>query len=258
MLKWNLLAGVRNAEGVAGGGSSDAAPPGAGSGAADGGAKPAGDAASAADAGGGGTGDKPAEGYAVAVDGTVPDPKAAEGDEGKPKEGEEGQDKDVKKEGEDDKPTELKAEDYKFVLPDGAEPDPAQAEAFTAFAIENKVPPELAQKLVDYHAAQMSAQVKAWTDQVNAWGEQTKNDPEYGGAEYAQNMGIANQALATFGGPKLGEAARQYGWGNHPEFVRMMVNVGKALGAPSTEKGGGQGNMGTSIPLAQALYPDMK
>lgn len=195
----------------------------------------------------------------MAVDGTVPDGKATEGGEGDaPKEGEEGEKPELKDGEKKDEPAELKAEDYKFVLPDGAEPDQAQAEKFTAFAIEHKIPPEQAQKLVDFHAEVMGQQVKAWTDQVAAWGEETKNDPEYGGAEYAQNMGIANQALATFGGPKLGEAARLYGWGNHPEFVRFMVNVGKALGAPSTEKGGGQGNMGTSVPLHQALYPDMK
>ena len=257
-LKWNLLAGVRNAEGVDGGGSgSDGGAPAGGAAGADSGAPSDGGAPAAGGAAGSAADSKPDAAPRVAVDGTVPDPKAPEGDEGKPKENEEGKNEDVK-DGEDDKPAELKAEDYKFVLPDGAEPDPAQAEAFTAFAIEHKVPPELAQKLVDYHAAQMSAQVKAWTDQVNAWGEATRNDPEYGGAEYEQNMGVANRALAEFGGPKLGEAARLYGWGNHPEFVRMMVNVGKALGAPSTEKGGGQGNMGTSIPLAQALYPDMK
>lgn len=246
-LKWMLLAGVRNAEGVDGGGAPAGGNDGGAPAGADGGAP-------AADAG------KADAGFTVAVDGSVPAADAGQesnppADDGKPKEGEEGQDKDVKK---DEPPAEFKAEDYKFVLPDGAEPDAAQAEAFTAFAIENKVPPELAQKLVDYHAAQMSAQVKAWSDQVAAWGQETRNDPEYGGAEYEQNMGVANRALAEFGGPKLGEAARLYGWGNHPEFVRFMVNVGKALGAPQTEKGGGQGNMGTAIPLGQALYPDMK
>lgn len=244
-LKWMQLQRVFNADGVDGGG----APAGGG----DAGAAPGADGgAPAADAG-------KADGFAVAVDGTVPTAgKPAEGDPaaGKPKEGEEGQKPDVKDgEGKDGgKPAEFKPEDYSFKLPDGAEPDPAQAEQFTAFALENKVPPELAQKLVDFHAEVMGKQVKAWTDTVNAWADQTKNDPEYGGAAYDQNMAIANRALAEFGGPKLGEAARAYGWGNHPEFVRFMVNVGKALGAPSTEKGGGQGNPGTGISLGQALY----
>lgn len=239
MFKWKLLAGVRNAEGVDGGG---AAP-------TDSGAPAAPDAgAPAADAG------KPDAEPKVLVDGTVPDAKPAEGEGDKPKEDEEGKDKDVKKEGEDDKPAEFKAEDYTFALPDGAEPDPEQAKQFTEFALENKVPPELAQKLVDFHADVMGRQVKAWTDQVNTWGEEAKNDPEYGGAAFQENMGVANRALAEFAGPKLGEAARLYGWGNHPEFIRFMVNVGKALGAPSTEKGGGQANKGTEIPLHEALY----
>ena len=244
MFKWMLLSGVRNADGVDGGGApAGGADAGAAAG-ADGGA-PAADA-------GGTSGD-----VKVAVDGTVP---AAEGTPpagDPPKEGEEGKKPDVdgdegKKD--DDKPAEFKPEDYSFKLPDGAEPDPAQAEQFTSFAIENKVPPELAQKLVDFHADVIGRQVKAWTDQVNAWGEATKNDPEYGGAAYDQNMGIANRALAEFGGPKLGEAARQYGWGNHPEFVRMMVNVGKAMGIASTEKDGGNGNVGTGIDPTKALY----
>ncbi|MBA1159381.1 hypothetical protein [Microvirga mediterraneensis] len=255
-LKWMLLQGVRNAEGAAGGGSgSDGGAPAGGAAGNDSGAPSDGGAPAAGGSAGSAEGAKPAEGFAVAVDGTVPAANAQEGDGDKPKEGEEGADKDVKK---DEPEPELKAEDYKFVLPDGAEPDPAQAQEFTQFCLDHKVPPEQAQAMVDFHAQILGKQVKAWTDQVSAWGEETRNDPEYGGAEYEQNMGIANRALLEFGGPKLGEAARQYGWGNHPEFVRFMVNVGKALGAPSTEKGGGQGNMGTSIPLHQALYPGMK
>lgn len=248
MFKWNLLQVVRNAEGGSGGGGESSGGDGAAAAAAAGGAA-AGDAA------------KTDAGFTVAVDGTVPNADAPkEGDpatgDAKPKEGEEGAGKDVKdgKPEKKDEPVDLKPEDYKFVLPDGAEPDEAQANEFTAFAIENKVPPELAQKLVDFHAQVMSKQVKTWTDTVQAWGEQTRNDPEYGGAAYEQNMGIANRAIAEFAGPKFGEALRTYGWGNHPEFVRFAVNVGKALGAPTTEKGGGQANRGTEISLGQALY----
>ncbi len=254
MLKWMQLRALLEAEGVNGGGSGD--------GAAGAGADAGGGSAGAAD-GGAGEG----EGFTVAVDGSKPaeagtgegtasDPAKTAGEadttgEGEPeKKDGEGEVKDEKK---DDEPA-FKPEDYKFTLPDGAEPDEAKAQEFTAFAIENKVPPEVAQKLVEFHAAEMQKQVKAWVDQVNGWAEQTRNDPEYGGAGYEENMSVANRALAEFGGPKLGEAARQYGWGNHPEFVRFMVNVGRAMGAPSTEKDGGQGNVATGIDRAKALY----
>ncbi len=252
-MKWMQLRALLEAEGVDGGGSGD--------GAAAAGADAGGNAAGA----GGAAGDAPK----VAVDGTVPGAGESGSGEGAPPSGQadpaaeggaekkagEGEVKDGEKK--DDEAFAFKPEDYAFKLPDGAEADPAQAEQFTAFALENKVPPELAQKLVDFHADVMQRQVKAWTDQVTAWGEETKNDPEYGGANYDQNMAVANRALAEFGGPKLGEAARQFGWGNHPEFVRFMVNVGKALGTATTERGGNS-NVGNQLSRAEILYGDAK
>lgn len=252
MFKFMQAVPVYNAEGANGGGNGGG---GDGVGAADGGAAAAADGTVAETA-------KP-DAARVAVDGTVPEDAAkpdadakAEGAEGEKPAVEGEGDKTDDKAGDEAKPDAFahKAEEYTFVLPDGAEPDAAQAEQFTAFALENKVPPELAQKLVDFHADVMAKQVKAWTDTVAAWGEATKTDKEYGGTGYEANMATANRALKEFGSPALGEAARTYGWGNHPEFVRFMFNVGRALGNGTTEKGGANGNVGNSIPPSQALY----
>lgn len=247
-LAWMRLLPVREAEGVDAGGNgapaggSGAASDGAGAVAAT--AAPA-DSSAEAKAADGVAGQEPLK---VAVDGSDPAPKAGEAGEAKEGEG----DKKEVKEGEDE--FAFKPEDYKFELPDGMPADEDKAAQFAQFAIDKKLPPEMAQAAVDFYIKERQAETEKWLETYRDWEKTRLADPEYGGADYEKNMAIANVALREFGGPKLGEAARTYGWGNHPEFVRMMVNVGRALGPGATEKGGGNGNPGTAKSLAEGLY----
>lgn len=119
---------------------------------------------------------------------------------------------------------------------------------------------EQAQKLVDFQAKQVQAssqsQVDAFNQLMNDWQEQAKNDKEFGGDKFEENIGIARSAIDKFGTPELKQLLEEHGVGNHPEVIRFMVKVGKltAEDVPG----------GTTTPTSKAqdrvslLYPNDK
>jgi hypothetical protein len=72
----------------------------------------------------------------------------------------------------------------------------------------------------------------------------------------ATTLDVAQKALKQFGDEKLVAFIEAWGLGNQPDFVRMMVKVGKAIGEDGFVKppsaGGGSGVRPTD---GQVLYP---
>lgn len=196
---------------------------------------------------GGAGGNDPAGGSGDGGDkGVKLDPKLAGIDK---KEGEGGGEGD-NKEGEQNEANELlgaiEGDDYTDVtLDEGMEIDPQVFTKAKEFAKELGLSQKGLQKLSDFYTKEVviPAQQK-WAQTLADWGNQTKADKEFGGDKYEANEAIAKVALDTFGTPEFKEFLTQYGLGNHPEMMRMMWKVGRAIVAEDSsggDKGGGGG-----------------
>lgn len=136
-----------------------------------------------------------------------------------------------------------------FAMPEGVEVDAELLAEATPIFKELGLTQEQAQKLVDFQAKQVQASsqrnVDAFNQLMNDWQEQSKNDKEFGGDKFDENIKIARSAISKFGTPELKQLLEEHGVGNHPEVIRFMVKVGKLTaedvpgnqtGAPSEAK----------------------
>jgi hypothetical protein len=156
----------------------------------------------------------------------------------------------------EDKPADTKAEDKpieygEFTAPEGMELDAELLGAFKTLGAELKLPQEQAQKVLDLGVKLMQKQTQAFTDMVDGWAAEAKADKEIGGDKFDENLGAAKKALDAFGNDALKQALRMSGMGNHPEVLRFMHKVGKAI----SEDGFVKGQPGRS---AQPFYSNSK
>jgi hypothetical protein len=134
---------------------------------------------------------------------------------------------------EEDKPEEKPGapEEYAdFTLPEGMEADPDLIAEFKAEAKRLNLSQEDAQKLVDIQAKLAEKQGKAVLEQhqktVKEWADQVKQDL---GADYQKELSYAAKAINKFGTPELREFFNATGIGNHPELVKVFINIGKQI-----------------------------
>lgn len=66
-------------------------------------------------------------------------------------------------------------------------------------------------------------------DDPRAWERMVRADPEIGGAALQQHVASASAVLREFHDERLVEALDRYGWGSHPELIRLLSRVGSAL-----------------------------
>lgn len=161
----------------------------------------------------------------------------------------------------DDKDSQGAPEEYAdFTLPEGMEMNQALLDAAQPLFKESGLSQIQAQKFIDMHSAQVQADSKASSDSYNQtvkdWVEEGKNDAEYGGDKYDENVGLANRAVDKFGTPKLVEVLKQTGLGNHPEFVRLFTRIGKLI--KEDDPGGNETPPGSDKTAAEILYPNEK
>ena len=154
-------------------------------------------------------------------------------------------------------------ESYKFNnpegLPEGSEIDERIITAYSEAAREADLPQEKAQGMLDKVMTSMHEHgVEVAEAQRNEWAEQSRKDTEFGGKQLDENLGIAKKALEQFGSESLQSLLEgPQGLGNHPEVIRFMVKVGKAI----SEDGYVGSNQGKTVDLddpaaqAQKLYP---
>lgn len=155
-----------------------------------------------------------------------------------------------------------------FKVPEGFTLDQATLETFTPLAKELNLNQEQAQKLVDFEVSRMTqfqtAQAQAFANQVAAWGEETRGDKEVGGPAFDASVQAAGLAMNRFGTPELRaifalpskENPKGLGLGNHPELIRFIARVGKAMGEDTFHSSSlGSGKEEKS--LGKKFYPDM-
>jgi len=147
-----------------------------------------------------------------------------------------------------------------FNLKEGYELDSDALALATPLFNELGLDQEKAQKAVDIYSDLVQAgakkQVDAFNDQITSWREESKNDSEFGGEKFDENIKLAQAAVNKFGTPELKQLLEDYGVGNHPEMVRFMVKVGKltAEDVPGNEAGVSRNNSDR----VSLLYPNAR
>ena len=168
------------------------------------------------------------------------------------------QEQDAKSDAESDEKQDAPDDYEAFTLPEGVEMDDSALDKFKPIAKEAGLDQANAQKFVDLYTEAVieatESQQKMWADTQQTWVDQAKADPEIGGDKFENNLGDAKRAIKQFGTPELDEAMAVTGAGNHPEFIRFMSRVGKAISEDSMVPG--RATAGPKTP-EEILYPSM-
>jgi hypothetical protein len=126
-----------------------------------------------------------------------------------------------------------KPDSYELKLPEGSKLSKAQADEIAAYAKEQGLSQDQAQKqlereskLLDGLEAKNLEQLKEATGQ---WLETVKTDKEIGGEGFAKNAELAKRVVTRFGTPEFKAELERTGLGNHPELVRVFVRIGNSM-----------------------------
>lgn len=197
-----------------------------------------------------------ADGATTTVDKTAADTAAAK-TEGDGKTTEEGTKTEAAKDG--DKPAGAPEAYESFTVPEGFELDEQLLGEFTPVLKDLNLSQEAAQKLVDF-APKLVEKTVAQTQTAvltqlgladhASWAAALKADAEIGGEKLPENLGLAKKAFSAFFSPNAQKLINGLGLGNHPELIRSLVNVGKAI----SEDGFVPGGKTTTPMTAQGLY----
>lgn len=89
--------------------------------------------------------------------------------------------------------------------------------------------------------------------QVQAWEEASRNDPDFGGEKLNENLAIANRALEAYDPQgEIRAMLTETGYGNHPALVRFFLAIGRDL-SPDRMVGAGGAAGGFD---ARAFFPN--
>ena len=143
-----------------------------------------------------------------------------------------------------------------FELPDNFDMNEETLGEYHTFAKENNLTQEQAQRGVDMVAQMKQAEMTQWVEQQKSWVDDAKKDAEYGGDKFEQNIAVAVKARDSFGTSEFNEMLDTSGLGNHPEMIRFLNRVGKAISEDSVVVGGTSttGNQTRE----SVLYPSMQ
>lgn len=146
---------------------------------------------------------------------------------------------------------------YDLKLPDGSILDSAYLDQTKSLAKEMNLTPEAAQKLVERDNYLQQQQLTKWNEQVVQWEGVVKSDKEIGGDNFQASVNDARTALDKFGSPEFKAMLNQSGYGNHPELVRLLSRVGKAMREDSMMNGSSSGSSRQEKSMVDIFYPGM-
>lgn len=153
-------------------------------------------------------------------------------------------------------PQEIPDDDFDFTLPDGFDPGDYLDE-FKTLARELKLGREEAEKLVAFWAEVSgdieNAREEAWKEAGREWAHATARDPEVGGRNLEGAVRVAARVVNAFGSEGLKEVFRATGLGNHPEVVRFLMKVGRAM-SEDTLLGASQAGRSRGASAAELIY----
>ncbi len=127
-------------------------------------------------------------------------------------------------------PTAFTPESYNVSLPEGLEANTELLGEFKALAVQHKIPPEAARKILDLQVKNVTANMDRFAATVQAWRAEIAADPEFGGNNMEMTRNDAHAALEEFDTSKtLIKELTAGGYGSHPGIVRFLARVGRHL-----------------------------
>lgn len=172
-------------------------------------------------------------------------------------------------EGDKDKAAQGAPDKYELKAPEGFEQlDSKLVETFEPLARELNLSNDKANKLVETMMPKVVERIteqhrEAWGKQLETWVSDVKADKEIGGEALGGNLQAAQRAITKYGTPELksmfdypsAENPKGLGLGNHPELVRFISRIGKAMGDDALITGNGSA-AGEKKSAAQVLFGD--
>ena len=125
-----------------------------------------------------------------------------------------------------------------FNVPEGMELDEELSVTATKTFRDEGFTQEQSQKIVDLYADKMKSMTDEYQQTISAWQSESRSDSEYGGNSFNANIGVAGKAIEQFATPAFNKMLEETGMGNHPEMIRLLVNVGKQLGEDNVGNNG--------------------
>ena len=124
-------------------------------------------------------------------------------------------------------------ESYDLKLPDGSKLKPEQVEDIKSYAKAKGLSSEAAQELLQREASVVDGYFKELQTEhqkiTEAWKQEVVKDSEIGGEKMNENIQLAQRSLEKFGTPKLIQELESTGYGNHPEVIRLLTRIGRAM-----------------------------
>lgn len=129
---------------------------------------------------------------------------------------------------------------YELVeIPEGFELDPSIDKEFREFAASRKWSKDDVKELSAMQVKLYAKQSEAHADRVAAWADEVKADKEIGGRDFDANAAKAREAKLAFFSPEFDKMLDKTGLGNHPDMIKGLVRIGKAMGEMGTLPGKG-------------------
>lgn len=161
-------------------------------------------------------------------------------------------------------------EQYDLKLPEqSTDLDAKLVERTGAIARDLGLPQDAAQKMLDavvkevglHHQAALEAYKPdgvEWKKQVEGWETAAIADTEIGGSADALKASgeLGKRVLATFGSETIYKFLHETGFGSHPDVIRLLRRIGKAMDEGSLVTAGAQDEGAPS--LADKLYGKKK
>lgn len=123
-------------------------------------------------------------------------------------------------------PKKVVPEKYDLKVADDSVLDALAVEKIAAYAKEQGLSQQEAQELLEGEAEAVAKERKELSERYL---KASKEDKEIGGEAFQQSVEVGLKAVERFGSPALRKILDQSGYGNHPEWIRFVSKIGKAM-----------------------------
>lgn len=124
-------------------------------------------------------------------------------------------------------------DDYVFQFSPETVVDTMLIDEFKRFAFEQKMSLENARLMAQFYEKYVLGQSKKQSQEqaelLTSMQKACEEDSEFGGMNFHDNMRYAKAAVLRFDDGSLAKILNDTGFGSHPEVVRFMYRVGRAL-----------------------------
>ncbi len=150
-----------------------------------------------------------------------------------------------------------------FKLPEGLEYDEEAAAKFGAFAKEQGLTQEAAQKFVDFYCSAVQGRIAKEREDFSRWADEQekamKDDAEFGGPNFEANLRTARIGLEKLAPKELLEYVNHNWLGSFKPFVLMCWKAGKLVSEGTVPDAHGvRGGTMTEDELAELMFGKQK